>query len=252
MTAEELAAAKRFEELARRAYDKGIVAYTNFLSMNELAVLASLKKSLAYVPCGLWGGMEGCERQMARFGDPGPCGCEEPFPIACVKISPTSRKFADVLTHRDFLGALMNLGIERDTLGDVMVKENEGYVFCTQAIAPYVIESLTQVKRTAVGCAISPAPQGELFSLAAETVRVSSPRADAVIARAYHLSREDSLELFRTAKVFVNSALQENNSAQLRQGDVVSVRGFGRFVFRGVAGTSKKGKLNVAIEKYQS
>ena len=80
-------------------------------------------------------GTEGCERQMLRFGSEETLGYEEAFPISCVVIRPSAPKFAEELTHRDFLGALMNLGIERDVLGDIIVRDAVGYVFCEDAMA---------------------------------------------------------------------------------------------------------------------
>ena len=252
MTQEEARLRKRLQELADRAYQKGVYTHTNFLSAGELAVLFSMHRELACVPCAVFGGMEGCERQMAQFGAEVPQGCRPSFPIACLQISPVSRKFANALTHRDFLGALIHLGIERDTLGDIVIRDNEGFVFCTDAIAPFILANLEQVGNAPVCCNLADSlPEGELFALAPEMVQVTSERADAVVARAYRLPREESLTLFRSKRVFLNGIPCENNSAALKPQDVISVRGFGRFVYRGVEGTSKKGKLNVKIEKYE-
>ena len=75
---------------------------------------------------------------MLRFGSEETLGYEEAFPISCVVIRPSAPKFAEELTHRDFLGALMNLGIERDVLGDIIVRGAVGYVFCEDAMADYL------------------------------------------------------------------------------------------------------------------
>jgi RNA-binding protein YlmH len=64
------------------------------------------------------------------------------------------------------------------------------------------------------------------------------------------MSRSESVELFRAKKVFVNGRLNENNSGQLKPGDKVSVRGFGRFKYMGVSGETRKGKLNVDVAMY--
>ncbi len=250
MTREEQLFLNRAEELARRALEKGVYTRTGFLSLREQELLSMLGHSLC--ACTLFGGAEDCERKMARFGSAELCGYEEPFPIACVEIAPAGERFADALTHRDFLGALMSLGVERDVLGDVLVRGKHGYVFCTEAIAPFLAENLTKVKHTAVRCAVCEPPAPAQTPLSPETVKVTSPRADAVVARAYRLSREESLALFRAGRVFRNGAVLENNSAPLRDGDILSVRGFGRFACRGVTGTTKKGKLNLTIEKYLS
>ncbi len=178
-------------------------------------------------------------------------GYEEEFPIRCLIIRPSAQKFADALTHRDFLGALMNLGIERDILGDIIVRDNVGYVFCERAMAVFLKEHLSQVKHTAVFCEIvkeCPAEANPEFL--AQEFTVSSERCDAVVAKAYQLSRSESVLLFSSKRVFVNGRQYENNSGSLKPGDVVSVRGYGKFVFDGVQCETKKGRNRVRIRRY--
>lgn len=242
---------KRFAELSQRAYRTGAYTYSAFLSPAEQALLLSMKKQLGGDSFCLWGGARDCERRMAAFG-----GGEEyesgiQWPIACLLISPRGVKFAEAMGHRDYLGALMSLGIERGVLGDIVVRTEGAYLFCGNSIAKFICDNLEQIKHTAVCCKSCEAlPEGKMYTRLPETVQVNAPRADALISRAYKLSREGSLELFRAKKVFINSASCENNSRMLEDGDIVSVRGYGRFAFCGVKSISKKGKLNISIEKY--
>ena len=71
-----------------------------------------------------------------------------------------------------------------------------------------------------------------------------------MIAKAYHLSREDAQAYFRRGQVFVNGRLIENTSYTPHEGEKISVRTLGRLIYRGVVGTSRKGKLNVTVEMY--
>ena len=112
---------KRLSELADRSYSKGQFTFTQFLNMAELSVYYEIGKTLNYAKPSVYGGYEGAERAVVRFGNPEELGYEEAFPIDLLEISPVAEKFADDLTHRDFLGALMNLGIERELLGDIIV-----------------------------------------------------------------------------------------------------------------------------------
>jgi RNA-binding protein YlmH len=84
-----------------------------------------------------------------------------------------------------------------------------------------------------------------------QTVQVSSLRLDSLVARAYGLSREESSRLFLRGQVFVNGAPTERGEQAPREGQIISVRGYGRFLFAGEAGTTRKGRLNVLIEKYE-
>lgn len=260
---------KRLLELAETAYSQNRYTYTPFLGLAEQQVFYALQRELSYAGCALEGGAPLCERKIIRFGDP---GYEEAFPIARLLICPRTPKFAESLSHRDFLGALMNLGIERDVLGDIFLTQQpkdankerpsdrgqeavfpvgSAVLFCRENMADYIIEHLNQVRRTAVFCERA---EKEFVLSGAEPVRVSltasSPRADGVIAKVYHLSRQDSQELFRMGRVFINGIATENVSCQLKEGDAVTVRGFGKFVFYGQSGTSRKGKERIEVGVY--
>ena len=138
---------KRFRELADKAYNSNTYTFTGFLGLAEISYFYELERELCYVPVTAFGGSESCERVILRFGSEELFGYVEDFPITCLKIQPLMQKFADDLSHRDFLGALMNLGIERSVLGDIIIKDNEGYLFCTNAIAPYIVENLSRGRK---------------------------------------------------------------------------------------------------------
>lgn len=240
----------RFAELAATCYEKGIYTYTDFLGLAEYDLFLRAARDLSYVPYTVFGGAEGCERVLVRFGDEESLGYGEEFPIATLAITPRSPKFAEPLSHRDCLGALMNLGIKRECLGDILQTEGGIVLFCLEKIAPYLCENLTRVRHTDVR--LSPCAPPPTAHASSEQVRVSvaSPRADAVIAHVLSLSRADAADLFAAGRVFVNGRLTENGSLSLKEGDLVTVRGHGRFRFCGEVGTSKKGKTIVALEKF--
>ena len=236
----------RFHDLADKSFRQGIFTFTGFLSLSEQEVFWREEAGLKHAGYRLYGGREDTERVMVRFGNEEELGYQAPFPIVCVHISPLQQKFADALSHRDFLGALMNLGIQRSTLGDIMTGQTDAYLFCTDTIAPFICENLEQVRHTHVRCVVTeecenlPQEEPELVS-----VQVQSLRVDAVLAKVYNLSREKSLELFRAGKVYVNGRLCENNSRVLKAGETVNVRGFGKFTLRGEPRETRKGKQSV-------
>lgn len=251
MDADEALFQKRLAELAKKAYTNSQYLFTGFLSLAELNIYYQMERELSYVPVTVFGGTADCERVMLRFGDEELCGYEAPFPIVCVEIAPLVEKFGEALNHRDYLGALMNLGIERATLGDIVIDGKRAFLFCTEKMSPYIIDELDKVRHTNVRCEIAgEIPKSTVTRLERKMVQVSAARADSIIAKLYNLSRSESVELFRAKKVFVNGRLNENNSGQLKPGDKVSVRGFGRFAFVGVSGETRKGKLNVEADLY--
>ena len=242
----------RLSELASRSFNGNRYTYTNFLTEAEVSEFFKIKKDLDFAGPMLFGGNDYCERKLIRFGNPEEFGYEEPLPIAALTISPLNEKFSDDLTHRDFLGALMNLGIEREMLGDIFINSNRGILYCIESMADYITENLTRVKHTTVIVK----PFTEQFSLpegATEDVRIqiSSERLDAIIARVYKLSRDASCKLFTEQKVFVNSRQVLAADTKVKDGDRVSVRGFGRFEIKGEAGVSKKGKINLIVSVYR-
>lgn len=223
--------------------------FTEFLSLDEQSALKSIERELCFFT--LFGGASGCERVIARFGNPDEFGYEEDFPVVALKIQPKLKKFSDELTHRDFLGSLMNLGIERKYLGDIIVKDNCAYVFIIEKFKDYIIENLSKVKHTVITIEVAQKiPEGELFITESISIPVSSLRLDCLIAGVYNLSRSQVTELFLAKKVFVNGRLIENISHLPKEKDVISLRGFGRFIFSSTGGTSKKGRIYVNLEKF--
>lgn len=242
---------KRLRELANKSYTGGQYFFTGFLSLSEQDVYHRLERELSYVPARLFGGTEDCERMMLRFGGEELCGWETDFPIACIEISPLMEKYGEELSHRDYLGALMNLGIERSTLGDIIICGKHAFLFCAERMASFVLENLEQVRHTHVKCSLAEqVPESAITHLERKNCIVNSNRADAIIAKLYQLSRSQSLELFREKKVFVGGRQCENNSAVLLPNDRVSVRGYGKFIFRGQAYETKKGKSCVEVDLY--
>lgn len=250
MTDEELWG-KRFTELANKSYNSGIFTFTDFLGLGELSTLAEISAKIRGIPYTAFGGVEGAERVIIRFGSVNDLGYELPFPIQMLQIEPTNRKFADKLSHRDFLGALLNLGIERRCLGDILIIDNVGYVFVKEEIASFIAENLSRIKHTDVKVTVSESlPEGELYKTKEVTVQIASERLDAVVAKVFSLSREESQRLFFKGLVFVGGRRIENTSYTPKENDKISVRGYGRMIYRGLSSLSKKGKLNVTIELY--
>lgn len=238
---------KRFKDLADKAYSRNIDIYTNFLGLMELSIFHELSKDLSYIDHELFGGANFCERKILRFG-PGISS----YPISCIHIRPTLKKFSDILTHRDFLGALINLGIKRETLGDIIIKDNEAYVFCLNSISDYIINNLDKVKHTSIKCNISSdIPDESYITISKHEYNVASLRLDAIIAEICNISRSNSQTLIREKKIFTNGILNENNSYNVKENDSITIRGYGRFIFGETIRTTKKGRFYVTISKYE-
>lgn len=242
---------KRFVELGRKSFNAGIFTFTDFLGLAEQSAFSEIKKELKGISYTTFGGAEGAERVMIRFGSEEDIGYSVPFPISILKAEPLSQKYADRLTHRDFLGAILNLGIERDVLGDIVIIDNVGYIFAKEDIAGYIADSLTRVKHTDVKLSITEQlPEGQLYRTEKKTVQVSGERLDAVVAKVFSLSREEAQSLFKKRLVFADGRQIDSPSYTPKENEKISVRGQGRFIYLGCQSYSKKGKMNTLVELY--
>lgn len=242
---------KRIEEMAEKSYRNNQYMFTNFLSPAEYDVCVTVLQGHKYIKYDSFGGTDVSERVMIRFGSEEDLGYVEEFPFVCIVIEPNLAKFADDLNHRDFLGSILNLGIERNVIGDIIIKENKGYVMCLNKMADYVVDNLQKIKHTYVKCSImEQMPQAVLPTLEDSVFSVSSERCDIIISKLYNISRNDSLNLFRGKKISINSKIEESNSRNLKEEDVVSVRGHGKFIYHGVQSVNKKEKLRISVSRY--
>lgn len=243
---------KRLSELAERSYSHGIYTFTPFLGLSEQQAFYEVERDVAYAGYAMEGGSPLCERRIIRFGTPEHFGYEEAYPICCIRVEPLTPKFAETLIHRDFLGAIMNLGIERSTVGDIFVQDKEAIVFCQESISEYLIENLLQVKHTHVKCTVTDAAEHLQAPITEKiSLTVSSARIDTVISGVYNMARSRSLELFRAGRIYVNGRLAENNSYTLKNEDGVTARGFGRFNYIGELGETRKGKIRIEVEVFR-
>jgi RNA-binding protein YlmH len=242
---------QRLKELADRSYSQGQYTFTDFLSLAEQSVFYECERELFYAHPTLYGGCDIAERKMIRFGSEEELGYVQAFPISAIRIRPVMFKFSDDLNHRDFLGALMNLGIKREMLGDIFVKGNEACVFCKDSLAGFISENLTRIKHTSVRADVTD-DVGDITKpvLEDKLIQVSSVRIDAVISRIYNLSRQEALDLFPGGLVFLNGRECTENARQLKANDIVSVRGKGKFEFVQETGLSRKGKINCKVRIY--
>lgn len=238
----------RLLELSARSDKSGVWTYSEFLTLAQQDILLRLR--LTGAPVSLYGGYKEAERKIAVFGSEELFGWYEEPPVKCLLIEPVSQKFSDPLTHRDFLGALMSMGIRREVLGDIVVYRNCGYLFCLASISEYVINELTSVRHTPVRCSISYLPEVAFDPPERMELIVASKRLDALVAAVYRISRSVSLALFDKEQVFANGKLIKASS-ECEDGAIISVRGFGRFIYDGTLRETKKGRLRVSVRIYK-
>lgn len=241
---------KRLTDLSRQANRKGIVTFSDFLSLSEQAILQQNKQKLE-TGFEVFGGYEYAERQMVAF-IPDALFYEWEYPFAAVRIRPAYPKFAEQLSHRDVLGALMSLGIERSKIGDLIVNDEQMLFFAREEILPYITEQLTSIRHTVV--TLEMAEPGDIHytpKLERREAIITSNRLDAVIAAICKLSRSESLALIREGKIFINGAESLHNTYYCKPGGLLSIRGFGKVRFGETLGVTKKDRIRFSYEIFR-
>ena len=219
--------------------------FFSFLSERQQAVADNYLRGIKYPAYSFFGGYEGAERKVLGlfFYD------EEPFPVSALDFR--FRK-SDKLSHRDFLGAVMSLGVEREMVGDILVEDGRCVMFVKSEIKDYITSQIFKVGN--VGVKITEAepdslPEGRGFDERDYTV--SSLRLDNVVAAVTGLSREKTKQLILSGRVFRNHLECQNISQSVSQEDTLTVRGKGKFVINGVLGETKKHRIRISIIHYR-
>lgn len=251
MREEDLQFKKFVEDLANRAYKNGTYTYTKFLDPAKCSIAHNVTDNMPAGEYEYFGGCDESERVILRFGNIQNAGYEEQFPISILMISPLNNKFADVISHRDVLGAVLNLGLSRDVIGDIYVGDDAIYLFCHENVEEFIRENLTRIKHTTVNTEVTgekPCSVGPVFK--EKVIIVPSLRTDLIISKVFHISRSESELLFSREKVFINGRLCSKSGVPLRAGDTVSVRGCGKFIFDNEISVTKKGNTSIRVRQY--
>lgn len=231
-------------DMAQTSGRRSVSVYGDFLSENSISTLLCRKQYLPLAPV-LFGGIEDASRQMVAFISE----YDEPdFPISAVRIySPRIKS----LSHRDFLGSILGLGIKREKCGDIVILENECYAITHRDIASFIASNLTKVGREGVKCEECGLSDIKLPEKSFEPVTgtVATLRLDAVVSLFAGKGRSQAAELISAGFVFVNGILAGKNDMRLNEGDVISVRGYGKASLE-IGGKSKKDRTFITLNKY--
>ncbi|MBR5152905.1 MAG: RNA-binding protein [Clostridia bacterium] len=176
----------------------------------------------------------------------------EPLPEEYLSVLECSGRDLETLTHRDYLGSLMGLGIVRESIGDILVADGKGFIFVKPSQVPYILQNLTKIGRHGIRireCNIDEVVIPEPDTKEIQTT-VSSLRLDSVLAAATNLARGKAAELIQAGLVTVNWETEEEVSCMLKEGDMLSVRGYGRIRLTSVGGLTRKGRQAIVVSRY--
>ena len=238
---------KRLEDMLLRTEQRYSLEISDFLEP-RLILLADDFMRTKGVGYFFWGGYDEAERKRLVIY---PDYETEDIVLAEIAVIALNGKFDYVkVSHRDFLGAVLGLGLKREKIGDLLVSETGCYVVTTKEIAPYILNSEIRIKGVPVkGDLVENfiPPKGDIKEIG---VMVASMRLDVILANGFKLSRTGAQELIAAHKVKVNHLEVTENDLLLKSGDVLSVRGKGKLKIGELNGSTKKGKLKVQLLKY--
>lgn len=188
---------------------------------------------------------EEAERRMIAFNNI----YGTPYPMILIKISYNS-KFS-TLCHKDFLGGILALGIERNKIGDLLVEENCCYVPVHEDVKDYIIYNIDKIGK--VSCKVEVIDEHiELpkFKFKEEIILIPSLRLDGIVSKICRISRAKAQELIEQGLVLVDYVRTREKSHELKGGERITIRGSGKFILGDKTGNSKSGKIKIIIRKY--
>ncbi len=231
------------------AAERGIPAVTPFLSTAQQEAALRLIRAAGRPRHRFSGGWEDAERKVCAFlpdwqeED----GWEPPFTaLRCRWLS------EDKLTHRDFLGAILGRGVDREKVGDILVRPRACDLLVFREVCPYLLQNLTEAGRARLRVEEIPLAAVEPPERTVRVIHdtVNTPRLDAVLSSGFSIGRSKAAGLITSGRVEVNHRPCVKTDKLVGEGDVLTCRGLGKCVVREVGGLSKKGRTILTLERY--
>ena len=232
---------------ADKAILTGARMYSRFLSPAQAHLISERFNS--DTETSFFGGYEEAERVIACFSSFDTYEIDYDYPVDIICISAKNKA---VFSHRDYLGSLMGLGIKRELLGDIVISDSCAYLFCHREISDFISMNLISIGKNTVTSNI--VSQEDIYippkQFKEKSVTVSSMRLDCVLSAATGKSRSLSAEMVTKGLVQVNYEYAKSTSSQVNNGDIISIRGFGKMILSTDNTLTKKGRYHIQIKQY--
>lgn len=236
------------EDKIRRCLENYIVTNSTFLDMRQRTLAEARCRQHKGLRYRFYGGYEEAERTIAVFL-PDYAELEEYHPLALLRITQDGYR---TLSHRDYLGALMGLGIRREMAGDILVREKSADIVIMKEMGDFLLYNFDKAGRTALKAEIVPIEEIVVPENRFEEKRdtVASLRLDSLVAAVFSLSRGRAVEAIEGGMVFVNGLQTEKADRQIKEGDKLVLRSKGKVLLKAVGGVTKKDRISIIFHKY--
>jgi len=239
------------EDKKRQCEEQYMLTSTAFLDIRQLAVAEG---ELRYTKHLSWGGYEDAERRVVVFlpdyADENAPLSEEDDPLELLRVS--IPKGGKKLSHRDYLGSVLSLGIDRNVTGDIIVRDDGADIVILKSIAEYLLANYSAAGHTHLSCEVLPVSEIDLGSIKTVMKRdtVASMRLDNIVSSVFPMSRGKAQEAIGSGIVFVNNIQCTKPDRQVDCGDKIVLRGKGKAIVKECGSPTKKGRTPVTYEVY--
>lgn len=234
----------KLEQCERGSY----ITATGFLNMHEQSLAMRIVRGRSDVKSFFYGGYDDAERRIIMFVPDGYADTLEealemisPLSVLHIKVVPGGRK----LTHRDYLGSVLSLGLDRSVIGDILVNDNGADMIVNSEIVDFLLAEFHSAGHTNLQITASDIGELEVPEQRVKAVRdtLSSPRLDNVVSAAFHVSRSEAVRAIKGGIVFVNHEEVTKIDKRIDEGDTIVLRGKGKAILSELSGLSKKGRI---------
>lgn len=232
-------------EKYKLAYDKDITVFGNNFYTPNIWRFFQKNFNDAYFRVDSYGGFKDCERRMISFNNI----YDSPYPIKLLKIE-SSSKF-DNLCHRDYLGAVLGLGIRRNKIGDLLLKENACYLTVCEEITEFLADNLNLVGKAPCKVTILENNFEDLVpNFKQEIILVQSLRIDSIVSKLIGISRSKAQSIIEEGMVLLDYNKVKDKSKEVEIEGRITIKGHGKYILDEIIGNSKSGKFKVLVRKY--
>lgn len=229
---------------------------TDFLNLHEQDLVQKLLKKIKFENYYFFGGNGEIERKVAIFY---PEKLNKQMTqknhkniMTIIKIE-LPKELEDEYDHKTYLGAIMKLGVEREKIGDIITNNMGADIIVKNEILKFLMQNLkflTRFEAASITEKSIEELEGNVPQKLEMTAIIASLRLDNIVSVLAKTSRSKAVDILNQERVFVNFKQETKSSKQIKQGDIITIRGKGRFEFKEISGNTKKGRYVIKIEKY--
>jgi RNA-binding protein YlmH len=221
-------------------------AFTDFLNPDEQMLVSRLciENGMKVV---FYGGKGEFERAIGVISDD---TYEEDIPVDVIKIT-GNFKF-EKLNHRDYLGTILSLGIKREKVGDINLYEDGAEIWVIRDISSFICQNLSKIKHTGIKASIISMEDSRerIQDFKPIKINIASFRLDSIIAALTGFSRNQAAEYIKSGNIKLNFSEIKEADEKIETGDLISIKGFGRYKITGDGSTTRSGRINIEVKKY--